>query len=163
MDAMVKRTRGAGGEVVALLKTGSAFYSPASSAIAMAESILKDQKRVLPTCVYLNGEFGVKGLLRRRAGGHRRRRRREDPRVQAQRRGAGHDGQVGRSREGTGRHPQVTDPRIDLRAPAGTGSPLPAGAVFTRHDRYTQSVAFHQGQAARAVTESLTLPGGRGV
>jgi malate dehydrogenase len=61
MDAMVKRTRGAGGEVVALLKTGSAFYSPASSAIAMAESILKDQKRVLPTCAYLNGEFGVKG------------------------------------------------------------------------------------------------------
>jgi malate dehydrogenase len=61
MDAMVKRTRGAGGEVVALLKTGSAFYSPASSAIAMAESYLKDQKRVLPTCVYLNGEFGVKG------------------------------------------------------------------------------------------------------
>lgn len=61
MEAMVKRTRGAGGEVVALLKTGSAFYSPASSAMAMAESILKDQKRVLPTCAYLNGEFGVKG------------------------------------------------------------------------------------------------------
>jgi malate dehydrogenase len=61
MEAMVKRTRGAGGEVVALLKTGSAFYSPASSAIAMAESILKDQKRVLPTCCYLQGEFGVKG------------------------------------------------------------------------------------------------------
>jgi malate dehydrogenase len=62
MAAMVKRTRGAGGEVVALLKTGSAFYSPASSAIAMAESFLKDSKRVLPTCVFLNGEFGVKGL-----------------------------------------------------------------------------------------------------
>ncbi|GFO65063.1 malate dehydrogenase [Geomonas paludis] len=62
MDAMVKRTRGAGGEVVALLKTGSAFYSPASSAICMAESILKDQKRVLPTCAFLNGEFGVKGF-----------------------------------------------------------------------------------------------------
>jgi malate dehydrogenase len=62
MDAMVKRTRGAGGEVVALLKTGSAFYSPASSAIAMAESFLKDQKRVLPTCAFLKGEFGVDGL-----------------------------------------------------------------------------------------------------
>lgn len=61
MEAMVKRTRGAGGEVVALLKTGSAFYSPASSAIAMAESIIKDAKRVLPTCVHLNGEFGIKG------------------------------------------------------------------------------------------------------
>jgi malate dehydrogenase len=63
MEAMVKRTRGAGGEVVALLKNGSAFYSPASSAIAMAESVLRDQKRVLPTCVYLNGEFGVKGYF----------------------------------------------------------------------------------------------------
>jgi malate dehydrogenase len=62
MAAMVKRTRGAGGEVVALLKTGSAFYSPAVSSIAMAESYLKDQKRVLPTCALLNGEFGVKGL-----------------------------------------------------------------------------------------------------
>lgn len=61
MEAMVNRTRLAGGEVVALLKTGSAFYSPASSAIAMAESVLKDQKRVLPTCCLLNGEFGVKG------------------------------------------------------------------------------------------------------
>ena len=63
MDAMVNRTRKAGGEVVALLKTGSAFFSPASAAIAMVESILKDQKRVLPSCVYLDGEFGVKGYF----------------------------------------------------------------------------------------------------
>jgi len=61
MTAMVERTKAAGGEVVALLKTGSAFYSPASSAIAMAEAILKDQKRVLPVCALLNGEFGVDG------------------------------------------------------------------------------------------------------
>jgi malate dehydrogenase len=61
MDAMVNRTKMAGGEVVKLLKTGSAFYSPASSAIAMAEAILFDEKRVLPTCAYLNGEFGIKG------------------------------------------------------------------------------------------------------
>ena len=61
MEAMVNRTRKAGGEVVALLKTGSAFYSPASSTIAMVESFVKDQKRVLPSCVYLNGEFGIKG------------------------------------------------------------------------------------------------------
>ncbi|ABQ26380.1 malate dehydrogenase [Geotalea uraniireducens] len=61
MAALVKRTQGAGGEVVGLLKTGSAFYSPASSAIAMAESILRDQKRLLPVCALLNGEFGVKG------------------------------------------------------------------------------------------------------
>ncbi len=61
MAAMVKRTKMAGGEVVELLKTGSAFYSPASSAIAMAESIIYDEKRILPTCAYLNGEFGVNG------------------------------------------------------------------------------------------------------
>lgn len=61
MDAMVERTKMAGGEVVKLLKTGSAFYSPAASAVAMATSILKDQKRVLPTCAYLKGEFGVDG------------------------------------------------------------------------------------------------------
>lgn len=63
MTAMVNRTRKAGGEVVALLKTGSAFYSPSSSTIAMVESILKDQKRCLPSCIYLNGEFGVKGYF----------------------------------------------------------------------------------------------------
>ncbi len=56
------RTRKGGGEIVALLKTGSAFYAPASSAIAMAESYLKDKKRVLPCAAYLNGEYGIKGL-----------------------------------------------------------------------------------------------------
>src|SRR5690606_17407631 len=61
MNQMVERTKMAGGEVVKLLKTGSAFYSPASAAITMAESILFDEKRVLPVCAYLNGEFGVKG------------------------------------------------------------------------------------------------------
>lgn len=61
MTALVNRTKNAGGEVVNLLKTGSAFYSPASSAIAMAESILFDEKRILPVSAYLNGEFNVKG------------------------------------------------------------------------------------------------------
>ncbi len=61
MTAMVERTKAAGGEVVKLLGNGSAFYSPASSAVAMAESVLKDQKRVLPTCARLNGEYGVDG------------------------------------------------------------------------------------------------------
>jgi malate dehydrogenase len=61
MKAMVERTKMAGGEVVKLLKTGSAFYSPASSTIAMTESILNDEKRVMPVCAYLDGEFGVKG------------------------------------------------------------------------------------------------------
>jgi malate dehydrogenase len=61
MDAMISRTKMAGGEVVKLLKTGSAFYSPASSAISMAQSILLDEKRLLPVCAHLNGEFNVKG------------------------------------------------------------------------------------------------------
>src|SRR6201986_3788967 len=60
LDAIVERTRKGGGEIVSLLKTGSAFYAPASSAIAMAESYLRDKKRVLPCAVWLNGEFGVK-------------------------------------------------------------------------------------------------------
>jgi malate dehydrogenase len=62
LDAIVKRTRTGGGEIVALLKTGSAFYAPASSAIAMAESYLKDKKRVLPVAAYLTGQYGVDGL-----------------------------------------------------------------------------------------------------
>lgn len=61
MDAIVARTADAGGEVVRLLKTGSAFYSPASAAIQMAEAVIKDEKRILPVCAYLNGEFGVNG------------------------------------------------------------------------------------------------------
>ncbi len=61
MDAMVTRTKKAGGEVVALLKTGSAFYSPAAAAVQMAEAILGDQKRVLASCVYLDGEYNVNG------------------------------------------------------------------------------------------------------
>src|SRR5471030_2947549 len=62
LDAMVERTRKGGGEIVNLLKTGSAFYAPAASAIAMAESYLKDKKRVLPCAAYLNGEYGVKDM-----------------------------------------------------------------------------------------------------
>jgi malate dehydrogenase len=62
IDAIVERTKGAGGEVVGLLKTGSAFVSPAISAIAMAESILKDKKRVLACACLCEGEFGVDGF-----------------------------------------------------------------------------------------------------
>lgn len=62
LDAIEKRVRGAGGEVVALLKTGSAFYSPAASAIQMAESYLFDQRRVLAAAARLNGEYGIDGL-----------------------------------------------------------------------------------------------------
>ncbi|MCL4768110.1 MAG: malate dehydrogenase [Hyphomicrobiaceae bacterium] len=62
LDQIVDRTRKGGGEIVGLLKSGSAYYAPASSAIQMAESFLKDKKRVLPCAVHLNGEYGVKGL-----------------------------------------------------------------------------------------------------
>jgi malate dehydrogenase len=62
IDAIVQRTRGGGGEIVALLKTGSAYYAPAASAIAMAESFLKDKKRVLPAAAHLTGQYGVDDL-----------------------------------------------------------------------------------------------------
>jgi malate dehydrogenase len=62
VDEIVKRTANGGAEIVNLLKTGSAFYAPAASAIAMAESYLKDKKRVLPCAAWLNGEYGVKDL-----------------------------------------------------------------------------------------------------
>ena len=62
LDAIVKRTRGGGGEIVALLKTGSAFYAPAESAIAMARAYLKDEKRVLPCAAHLSGQYGLSDL-----------------------------------------------------------------------------------------------------
>jgi malate dehydrogenase len=62
LDAIVQRTRDGGAEIVGLLKTGSAFYAPASSAIQMAESYLLDKKRVLPCAAHLDGEYGVKDL-----------------------------------------------------------------------------------------------------
>lgn len=62
INAIVQRTRDGGAEIVNLLKTGSAFYAPAASAIAMAESYLKDQRRVLPCAAYLSGEYGVKDV-----------------------------------------------------------------------------------------------------
>ncbi len=62
LDAIVDRTRNGGGEIVSLLKNGSAYYAPASSAIAMAESYLKDKKRVLPCAAKLKGEYGIEGL-----------------------------------------------------------------------------------------------------
>ncbi len=62
LDAIVQRTRDGGAEIVGLLKTGSAFYAPAASAIEMAEAYLKDQKRVLPCAAYCDGEFGLNGM-----------------------------------------------------------------------------------------------------
>jgi malate dehydrogenase len=62
LDEIVQRTRDGGAEIVNLLKSGSAFYAPAASAVTMAESFLKDKKRVLPCAAYLNGEYGIKNL-----------------------------------------------------------------------------------------------------
>jgi malate dehydrogenase len=62
LDQIVQRTRDGGAEIVGLLKTGSAFYAPATSAIAMAESYLKDKKRILPCAAHLKGEFGLKDI-----------------------------------------------------------------------------------------------------
>ena len=62
IDDIVQRTRDGGAEIVSLLKTGSAFYAPAASAINMAESYLKDQKRVVPCATYLNGQYGLKDI-----------------------------------------------------------------------------------------------------
>lgn len=62
IDQLVDRTRKGGGEIVNLLKTGSAFYAPSAGVIQMAEAVLKDKKRILPCCVYLNGEYGLKDI-----------------------------------------------------------------------------------------------------
>src|SRR5688500_2054334 len=61
LEAIIQRTRDGGAEIVGLLKTGSAFYAPAASAIAMAESYLRDKKRLMPAAAYLKGEYGIKG------------------------------------------------------------------------------------------------------
>jgi malate dehydrogenase len=62
IDRLVDRTRKGGGEIVNLLKTGSAFYAPSAAAIQMTEAILKDKKRILPCCVYLDGEYGLRDI-----------------------------------------------------------------------------------------------------
>ena len=63
IDGIVKRTRFGGGEIVALLKTGSAYYAPASAATEMAESIIKDKKKILPCAVLLQGQYGINNLF----------------------------------------------------------------------------------------------------
>ena len=63
IDQMVQRTRDGGAEIVNLLKTGSAFYAPSASAVAMVESILQDERRMLPCCVNLSGEYGLKDVF----------------------------------------------------------------------------------------------------
>ena len=62
IDQLVKRTRSGGGEIVELLKEGSAYYAPSAAITQMVESVLLDKKRILPACAYLEGEFGINGL-----------------------------------------------------------------------------------------------------
>ncbi|HEY6119560.1 MAG TPA: malate dehydrogenase, partial [Pyrinomonadaceae bacterium] len=62
LDAIVKRTANGGAEIVGLLKTGSAYYAPSAAAVEMAESIIKDKKKILPCAAYLEGEYGINGL-----------------------------------------------------------------------------------------------------
>ena len=63
LDALVDRSRNGGAVIVCLLKTGSAYYAPASAAVEMAEAILKDKKKILPCAVYLEGEYGIQNLF----------------------------------------------------------------------------------------------------
>ena len=63
VDAIVKRTAGGGAEIVGLLKTGSAYYAPSAAAVEMAESILKNKRKILPCAAYLEGEYGINGLF----------------------------------------------------------------------------------------------------
>jgi malate dehydrogenase len=63
IDAIVKRTAGGGGEIVALLKTGSAYYAPAASSVEMVESIVRDKKKILPCAAYLEGQYGITGCF----------------------------------------------------------------------------------------------------
>jgi malate dehydrogenase len=63
VEALIQRTRNGGAEIVSLLKTGSAFYAPSAAAVAMAASILRDERRVLPACVRLDGQYGIQGVF----------------------------------------------------------------------------------------------------
>ena len=103
VKALEERTRNGGAEIVALLKTGSAFYAPAAGAFEMVEAILLDRKRVLPCAVYLTGRVRRRRPVRRRAGRARSRRHGARLRDRADRRGAGRVPAVGRRRPGAGR------------------------------------------------------------
>jgi malate dehydrogenase len=116
LDAIVQRTRDGGAEIVGLLKTGSAFYAPATSAIEMAESYLKDQKRLLPCAAWVDGAYGLKGMYVGVPTGDRRGRDREDRRHQARQGGSRDVPEVGRRGEGPRRRLQGHRPDAGLTA-----------------------------------------------
>ena len=135
IDEIVDRTRNGGAEIVNLLKTGSAFYAPAASAIAMAESYLRDKKRVLPCAAYLNGEYGVKDMyvgVPVVIGSQGRRAHRRD---RAGRQGPRSLRQVGRRGAGPGRRLQedrARSARPVIRIRLGIGAGSPAGSCKSR-------------------------------
>ena len=114
LDAIVQRTRDGGAEIVGLLKTGSAFYAPATSAIEMAEAYLKDQRRLLPCAAYCDGEFGLKGMYVGVPTDHRREWHRKGNRHQAGQGRAGDVRQIGRRGQRPGRRLQGHRSDIDV-------------------------------------------------
>ena len=141
LDAIVERTRKGGGEIVNLLKTGSAFYAPASSAVAMAESYLKDKKRLLPCAAYLTGQYGVKDMY---VGvpvviGAQGRRARDGARVQRLR--ARDVRQVGDRGAHAGR--SLPEDRADARQVTHAGRAKARSAELTRRSRVRE--AAHDG------------------
>ncbi len=89
VERLVQRTRDGGAEIVKHLKTGSAYYAPSAAAVEMVESILKDKKKILPCAAYLEGEYGISGLVCRRTLQTRCARAGTDHRDQAHGRGSG--------------------------------------------------------------------------
>ena len=109
IDRIVDRTANGGAEIVKYLKTGSAYYAPSAAAVEMAESILKDKKKVLPCAAYLEGEYGINGLFVGVPGEAGRARHREDLRDQTHRGRAGETAQERRFRAGTGQRARKQD------------------------------------------------------
>ena len=162
LDAMVDRTRKGGGEIVNLLKTGSAFYAPAASAIAMAESYLRDKKRVLPCAAYLDGQYGVKGMFigvpivigAERRGAH--------PRGRVRRRREGDVREVGRLGDGPDRRLQGASTAPRLRGDSKPGAPHPGPPVPSHPFVREVPMNIHEYQA-KAVLKEFGLPVSRGV
>ena len=109
IDRIVDRTANGGAEIVKYLKTGSAYYAPSAAAVEMAESILKDKKKVLPCAAYLEGEYGINGLFVGVPGEIGRARHREDLRDQTHRRRAGEAAQERGIGAGTGQRARKQD------------------------------------------------------
>ena len=148
LDQIVQRTRDGGAEIVDLLKTGSAFYAPAASAIQMAESYLKDQRRLLPCAAHLTGQYGVSDLYVGVPVDHRRRRRREDRRDRA---GAGRAGDV---RQVGGRRASRCATRSSSRAGR-------SGDAMNIHEYQAKALLTEYGVAVLRGQVAYTPRGGR--